>query len=344
MSVRIKPSKSFKDYKSKTKMFLKLNSSENHFEAVMDNQNIAKWLYIVFSFLVILFASPFYFGIIWYERFGHGNKQTLMNKLGSFFCMVIIAYIFVVIPGDICIALRSINPPWYCDLQNLLKSVTLAVLLLIFDSILLVKFVLIFYLKNPSITHDGFWNLFVKIWITVFVFISQLVHFFFPGKKTLNYLMCIREVPSSVDNLKYKTRWFTIALITFSIFLYTVIYIKIKLFMKKVKTTQAQSSSQIMCFKKNMFENKKALLTVITPIIAILLLLLLSMQIEPLRMNIFPNYYICWILQSAPLVFISIYLAIFYSGEGQMKKILIRKTKELFQQYELTNDWLILSA
>ena len=154
----------------------------------MDNQNIAKWFNIVFSFLVIIFATPFYFGIIWYERIGHGNKQTLMNKLGSFFCMVIIAYIFVVIPGDICIALRSINPPWYCDLQNLLKSVTLAVLLLIFDSILLVKFVLIFYLKNPSITHDGFWNLFVKIWITVFVFITQLVHFFFSWEKDLKLL------------------------------------------------------------------------------------------------------------------------------------------------------------
>ena len=114
--------------------------------------------------------------------------------------------------------------------------------------------------------------------------------------------------------------------------------------MKKVESTQAQSSSQMMCFQKNMFENIKALLTVVTPIIVILLLLLSSMQMEPMPMNIFPNYYICWILQSAPIVFISIYLAILYSGEGQMKKILIREAKELLQKYEFTIDWLTLSA
>jgi hypothetical protein len=155
--------------------------------------------------------------------------------------MVIIAYILLVIPGDICIALVNTLPPWYCELQSSLKNTTVAVLVVIVDAIFLVKYILIFYLKNPSIAHDDFWNLFLRIWIISFVFFGQCVQFFFSERKTINYYVCIRDFPTSDHNLQLKTGWFNVALFMFSIILCSLIYVKVKLFVKKGKTLQSKS-------------------------------------------------------------------------------------------------------
>jgi hypothetical protein len=258
--------------------------------------------------------------------------------------MVIIAYILVVIPGDICIALMSASPPWYCDLQNLLKHVTVFVLLLIVDAIFVVKFVLIFYLKNSSIAHDDFWNLFVRIWIVSFVFICQFVHFFFPGRKALYYCICIGQFPASDDDLQFNTRWFTIALSMFSIIVCLVIYIKIQIFAEKEEDLATHNSPKMMCLGMNMLKNKKALLAVIAPMLVVLLFLVGTKQIDPLKMNASPSYYVYWILQSVPLVFMSYFLLVCYSGKGSMKKVLIRETNEILLKYELTKDWITVQA
>ena len=325
-------------------MILELNSTENHFEAVLENHNFAKLYYIVFSFLVVIFASPLYYGIIWYERFGHDNKRTLVNQLSSFFCMVIIAYILIVIPGDICTALMSKIHPCNCDFQNLLKNVSVVVLLLIFDSILVVKFVLIFYLKNPSIAHDDFWNLFVQIWITSFVFICQFVHFFFPGRKTLNYYICIRDFPTSDYSLTFRMRWFTIVLMLISIILCSVIYIKIKVFMKKGQTSSAENTTQLICHEMNMVRNKKSALILLMAILLLLLFVFGMRQMEPGIMNVFPHYYTYWLLHSIPQVFILLFLFLCYNGKGQLKKVLIRELSENLQKYDFTKDWMTVQA
>ena len=325
-------------------MLSKLNISENHFEAVQDNQNFAKLYYIVLSFLVIIFASPLYYGIIWYERFGHDNRQTLVNQLFSFFCMVILVYILVVIPGDICTAFITKIPSCYCDIQNLFKNVSVVVLLLIVDTILVVKFVLIFYLKNPSIAHDDFWNLFVKIWIIAFVFISQFVQFFFTERKSLYYYICIKDFPASDSKLHLKIRWLTIALVVFSIILCSVIYIKVKLFMKKGETTTAQNSTKMISLEKNMPKSKTAALIVILSMLLMLLFLFGMRKMEPGNMNDFPNYYIYWILHSVPQILISFFLVILYHGKGPMKKVLIREAKDILLNYELTKDWITVQT
>ena len=118
--------------------------------------------------------------------------------------------------------------------------------------------------------------------------ISHIVLFFFPGRKTLNYYICIRDFPASDYNLQFKNRWFTIVLIVLSIILCSVIHTKIKLFIKKGKTTTNKNSPAIVCLGINLLKNKIALLMVLTPMVVVLLFLVGLRIMEPAKMNTFP--------------------------------------------------------
>ena len=82
--------------------------------------------------------------------------------------MVVIAYLVILLSGEVFIITLGPFKPWYCHTQVLLKHWTTAILVLMADCIVIVRSVLIFWLKSPSIVHDDFWNCFLTIWIIGF--------------------------------------------------------------------------------------------------------------------------------------------------------------------------------
>jgi hypothetical protein len=235
--------------------------------------------------------------------------------------------------GDVSIALLSALPSWYCETHNFLKNVIVVAALIAVDSILVVKFVLIFWLKNASLCYADFWNCFVRLWITGFAFLSQFVHFFFPGKKTLSYYICIRDFPPSDHSLQYKVRWFTVFLTFLSIFLCLVIYIKIKLFIRQGTAANqigVQNIDRYQSLKINMFTNKLSLLSVLTTMTVFLFLMMGWKSLDPFNMKIYPNYNIYWLLNTVPPFFIVFYLFVFIASKGTMTTVLLREAKEQF--------------
>ena len=53
---------------------------DNSFNGILSNR-VPKVMAVMFSFLSWPFLVAFFYGIIWYERFGTDNKRTLINKL-----------------------------------------------------------------------------------------------------------------------------------------------------------------------------------------------------------------------------------------------------------------------
>ena len=68
-------------------------NSENNFHFIFEN-NITKTVSVSITSLLILFAGPLYYAIIWYERFGTNTKRTLINQVHSKNCRVNFANLF----------------------------------------------------------------------------------------------------------------------------------------------------------------------------------------------------------------------------------------------------------
>ena len=59
-------------------------------------------------------------------------------------------------------------PPMACFWHFLLRKTLVNQHLLLFDGIILMQYIFIFWVKNPSTFQDEFWNLFLNLWVILF--------------------------------------------------------------------------------------------------------------------------------------------------------------------------------
>jgi hypothetical protein len=57
-----------------------------------------------------------------------------------------------------------------------------------------VRYLYVFYLKNPHEFKDDFWHLFINLWVISVSFVSQFTFVQLPGKQPMNYYLCIGQV------------------------------------------------------------------------------------------------------------------------------------------------------
>jgi hypothetical protein len=146
-------------------------------------------LCIIVSCILIPINIFTYYGIIWYERYGTDNHRTLMNKLLSSVCWNVIVSNLVIVSDVI----RYIVGPFslhFCFIQVLIKVMMKTMLLLYMDAIILVRYILIFWLKNPASVNNEFWSRFLNLWIPGFCFLLDSVRYFLPGKQSFSYYTC----------------------------------------------------------------------------------------------------------------------------------------------------------
>ena len=55
----------------------------------------SKWAAIVMSLILISVDVLMFYGIIWFERFGTDQRRTLMNKLLTSVCWIVIGQLFL---------------------------------------------------------------------------------------------------------------------------------------------------------------------------------------------------------------------------------------------------------
>jgi hypothetical protein len=121
-------------------------------------------------------------------------------------------------------------PPLACFWHFLLRKALVNQLLLLFDGIILMQYIFIYWVQNPATFQDEFWNLFLNVWVVLFSFIYQAAWTLMPGPQPLHYYFCTGQDPTLPFRQPQKVNGIVEAI---SLLILAFVQLKIYLYNKK---------------------------------------------------------------------------------------------------------------
>ena len=109
-------------------------------------------------------------------------------------------------------------------------SVTVMHTILLFDSIIIVRYIFIVWLKNPTVLQDDFWSLFINLWIFGFCIISQIVFILMPGRPPMDVSICFGKIPIEYMNVSVKRNFPILIVGSLSLILNFGLYVRMVIF------------------------------------------------------------------------------------------------------------------
>ena len=143
----------------------------------LDEPQLSKTILIILSVILSVLCILGYFGIVWFERFGSDLKRICINRIMSSLSWTIIVWYIAVQPLDILLYFYRPLPELFCLCFSLVKHTLIVQCILFYDSIIIVRFVLIFCLKAPQNFKDDFWYCFINIYIVIFRLLAKVMCF-----------------------------------------------------------------------------------------------------------------------------------------------------------------------
>lgn len=101
-----------------------------------------------------------------------------------------------------------------------------------FDCISVIKYLFIFHLKNPAAFQDGFWIIFLNIWIKGFCLLFNLAWFITVDHQIISFYICSGQDPT--EDMKKPLKIYHVLEIT-SLLVQLVICIRIKYYKFQMK-------------------------------------------------------------------------------------------------------------
>lgn len=139
-----------------------INQTEISFDFIFQN-NLIKYLAVPLAFVVTLLFCSLCAGIIWYEQYGSDLKRILINRLVSSFAWIALhGHMLIVFPDLVLYSYRPL-PVWFCYLNILIRNAMVVNAFLLLDAIIIVRYVFIFWLKDPLGFDDTFWCVFINV-------------------------------------------------------------------------------------------------------------------------------------------------------------------------------------
>ena len=117
----------------------------------------------------------------------------------------------------------------YCHINFIVTTCVTYQIILLFDAIIIVKYVFIFHIKNPTVLQDDFWTIFVNFWIFMFNLIVQIVYAMWPGRNTSSIIFCIGKISHEHAKEEQKRIYVFMLIAHFSAFLHIGFWISSKL-------------------------------------------------------------------------------------------------------------------
>jgi hypothetical protein len=184
------------------KELLPLNYTTGHiFEGVYEMRP-CKVIGIIISVANIAIISPAIYFLIWYEKCESNHTRSLINLFVSAGCWTALVYNILAQTIEVIIAFKGAVGPLFCYLHLLLKNVLTIQYTWQATTMIIIKYLYIYVLKNPSGRNDDFWCFFINILIMSLATLSQIIFLFLPGKNPYIYYTCSGENPTFVGQTK----------------------------------------------------------------------------------------------------------------------------------------------
>jgi hypothetical protein len=159
---------------------------------------------------------------------------------------------------------------------------------LFFNASNMVRYLFIFWLKDPFNFQDDFWYLFANLWVVTFSLSSQFVYLYLPGCQPLNYFICTGQYqPPCLSTIPPKQNYSTLFLQLLSITSHLFVSIKIRLHKRK------QNQSQINIEMQNLTDYITSITNLIVMCVATSFVVLFN-RVQPEKAHNFPHYLIIY--------------------------------------------------
>ena len=216
-------------FRNDSEAFLE-NAKSNDYFADLLNQNWWKILCLTISCLGIIASPLVLLSIIWFERYGNDINRTVLNMFVSLYCWTVIEFVILVqIPETIRLLFGPL-PAFLCSLQAYFRASIVTVMLLYKNASMLLRYIFIFWLKNPAAFKDEFWCQMILNWVHMCSLLFHGTEHLITTKMPITYFICIGKEPHNTGQPKFGG-------ITepFSIIVHIFVYTRISLFKKSIK-------------------------------------------------------------------------------------------------------------
>ena len=269
---------------------------------------------MVFSTMSMTVTTVLMGFIIHFERDNH--NRTLINQLVSSLMWCAVFWNVVMQPVTfIRYIIGPIDSIIFCGIETVLRNVLCMHALLLFDSIILVQYLFLFHLKNPTAVQDDFWKFLLNIWIFSACLLLQCVYMILPGKNPINFYMCVGKYPVRFQNIPVKMNisfWF-LAMLSGFIHLYVGLF--------KIKYNQKNKAN---VDTKSLFNFTSNIVGTFTLLAFTLVTTILVNSKEPDDLDTFPNYILLYILHHFTTQFNLIVICItFYTSKALRTKFMM---------------------
>ena len=219
------------------------------------------------------------------------------------------------------------------------KCSLLSQLSLLQTSITILRYMCIFWLKDPASFQDDFWTYFLNIWIAGFSYISQLVFIYLPGKQPINFYIFSGKNPADDDSEPLKLNLAILIIGLASIIVH--LFVNIRVFFYKIKAKKIVTEQNFTKQNKNIFiktlENQTlAEFTIFTGFMigcgGIVIIIIKLSLLEPYELNEYPNYLMIYWMNLVNSLLLSLLLTgLSYNRHDTMRHMMTREIKELFR-------------
>ena len=167
--------------------FLTISGNMDDYSHLFTNHPSKMIILIVSAFLQAAII-PFLYSIISFERDNH--HRTLINRLMASTVWLSIIWGLTVQQFDFFRSVFGPMPEHLCRINSLMRTTITMHGLMLIDAILVVKYIFIFHMKNPTAVQDDFWNFFLICLLQFFHWFLKLLQSCLQGQ-ALQTFLCV---------------------------------------------------------------------------------------------------------------------------------------------------------
>lgn len=159
-----------------------------------------KVLGMTLYFLTETLGNSLLIGIIWYEKCGSDpSTRTLINKLTSAFCTMLLVMNLTLTNYVAYVHLTGPSGIRLCSFSIFCSNFFLCLGLLYLDTIIILRYMYIFWWKNVGAINDRAFSLFSTVNNIVIAFLIGIILYILGFNQNINYFICCGQDPRKTN-------------------------------------------------------------------------------------------------------------------------------------------------